>query len=150
MTETPLIKLVLFDVDGVLTDGTLHFDGNGEAVKSFNAKDGIAISLLRSHGIKVGVLSGRDSPALHRRCLELKFDIVLAGVQDKEPVFQNLLERLNVRPEEVAFVGDDVNDILVLNSVGHSYAPSDAHQMVLSTVGHICDSKGGAKRPTGG
>lgn len=142
-SDSVAIKLVLFDVDGVLTDGRLYFDSAGEVIKSFHAKDGIAMAILRAHGIKVGVLSGKNSPALHRRCSELGLDIVLTGVQDKLPAFIKLLQDLGLERGQAAYVGDDVNDITVLSHVGLSYAPADAHPLVLSLVTEICKAHGG-------
>lgn len=136
-------KLVLFDVDGVLTDGTLFIGANGETVKPFNAKDGFAISLLQQYNIQVGVLSGKDSEALRYRCKQLKIEFVLVGIQDKLAALSELLEDIAVDFSEVCYVGDDVNDICVMKRVGKSFAPKDAHQLVLSLADEVCLVDGG-------
>lgn len=139
----PEYKLVLFDVDGVLNDGTLWINAVGEVVKPFNAKDGFGFSILRQFGIKVGVLSGKDSHALRYRCEQLIMDVVLLGKDDKWAALSEFLQGEDIEPEEVVFVGDDVNDLEVISRVGYSYAPADAHQLVISSVAMVCRSMGG-------
>lgn len=136
-------KLVLFDVDGVLNDGTLWITAEGEVVKPFNAKDGFGFSILRQFGIKVGVLSGKDSHALRYRCAQLNMDVALLGKVNKWAALRSFLLLEGIAPEEVVFVGDDVNDLEVISRIGCSYAPADAHPLVVSTVCKVCRSKGG-------
>jgi 3-deoxy-D-manno-octulosonate 8-phosphate phosphatase (KDO 8-P phosphatase) len=136
-------KLVLFDVDGVLNDGTLWIGESGEVYKPFNAKDGFAFATLRQFGLKAGVLSGKTSEALRYRCDQLKMDIVLLGADDKWAVLSEYLLAENIQAKEVVFVGDDINDIDVISRVGYSYAPKDAHPLVLAEVLKICNARGG-------
>lgn len=136
-------KLALFDVDGVLTDGTLWIGAQGEVYKPFHAKDGFAVSILQQFGVEVGVLSGKDSEALRYRCQQLNMDVMLLGVADKWNTLSEWLPSEGVLPSEVVYVGDDVNDLEVLSKAGRSYCPSDAHHLVLSEVSVVCSSKGG-------
>jgi 3-deoxy-D-manno-octulosonate 8-phosphate phosphatase (KDO 8-P phosphatase) len=121
------IEMVLFDVDGVMTDGSIYINDNGEFFKSFNAKDGLAIELLRRHGLKAGVISGKSSPSLLKRCEQLGFDEVLTGCKNKLPVLIEICNKYQLTFDEIAFLSDDVLDLPVLEKVGLSVAPSDAH-----------------------
>ena len=136
-------KLVLFDVDGVLNDGTLWIGESGEVYKPFNAKDGFAFAIFREFGLKAGVLSGKTSEALRYRCDQLKMDVALLGADDKWAVLSRYLLAENIGAEEVVFVGDDINDIDVISRVGYSYAPKDAHPVVLAEVSKVCRARGG-------
>jgi 3-deoxy-D-manno-octulosonate 8-phosphate phosphatase (KDO 8-P phosphatase) len=137
------IKLVLFDVDGVLTDGKIHISAEGEIVKLFNVKDGLAIELLRSHNILTGVVSGKSSPALDFRCEQLGFDFVITGCKNKLPRVNAICEKENINLNEIAFCGDDVLDLPVMQLCGVGCAPKDAHALVCSHADLILASKGG-------
>lgn len=137
------IKLVLFDVDGVLTDGTLYIASNGEAMKTFSVRDGVAIALLRAHGLQCGIISGKSSPALDFRIQQLKFDVVATGRNDKLAALAEVLVQVGLNEEETAFVGDDVVDLPLLPRVGAFYAPSDAHPLVLDAAHHVVRAIGG-------
>jgi len=137
------IKMVLFDVDGVMTDGTIYMSEQGEYLKAFNVKDGLAIELLRSHGILTGVISGKASAALSLRCQQLGFDIVITGCKNKRPKLKEICERFAINLEQIAFCGDDVLDLPVFDLVGLTVAPADAHQLVLQKANWVTDSVGG-------
>lgn len=137
------IRLVLFDVDGVLTDGSLHIGADGEVIKSFNAKDGIAVALLRAHGIRSGIISGKASPALDYRARQLKLDIAVTGCHEKWSAYADIKQQLKLEDEQIAFVGDDVIDLPVMQQVGLSYAPADAHSLVLRQAKHVTRASGG-------
>lgn len=137
------IKLVLFDVDGVLTDGSLYLDGTGEAVKTFNVKDGLAVALLRSHGIGSGVLSGKSSAPLDYRLEQLKFDVAVTGRLEKREAYLALREERGLLDEQVAYVGDDVVDLPLVGLVGCFYAPADAHKLVRQRADHVLETIGG-------
>ncbi len=137
------IKLVLFDVDGVLTDGTLYIDDAGEAYKPFNAKDGVAVSLLKHHGIKSGVVSGKSSPALLNRVSQLRMDVVKTGCSEKVEAVREVVRELGLTMPEVCFVGDDIIDYHVMNEVGVSFSPSDAHPLILECAQYVTKSPGG-------
>lgn len=137
------ISLVLFDVDGVLTDGTLVYGQDGEVLKSFNAKDGLAFSLLRAHGVLSGVISGRSSAPLQSRFRELRVDFVKTGVKRKGQVVAEIMSSLCITPANVAFVGDDIVDLDVLPFVKTFIAPADAHELVLRAATHTLTRRGG-------
>lgn len=137
------IRLVLFDVDGVLTDGTLHIGSDGEVVKNFNAKDGVAVALLRAHGIRSGIISGKTSAALDYRARQLKLDLVVTGCHDKLSAYTDIKNELGLTDEQIVFVGDDVIDLPVMQRVGVSYAPADAHSLVLRQACHVTRANGG-------
>jgi 3-deoxy-D-manno-octulosonate 8-phosphate phosphatase (KDO 8-P phosphatase) len=137
------IKLVLFDVDGVLTDGQLIYGPSGEALKTFNTRDGHGIVLLRLAGIESGILSARDSEIVRARARELGIRHPSQGHRDKSVALDGLLARAGRTLDEVAFMGDDVNDLPALSQVGLSAAPADAAAEVLARVDFISSRQGG-------
>jgi len=137
------IKLVLFDVDGVMTDGSIYISESGESVKKFNVKDGLAIELLRCHGIHTGVVSGKASAALNFRCEALGFDFIVTGCKNKLPRVIEICKSLDISLDEVAFCGDDVLDLPVMEPCGVGFAPADAHQLVLDKADIILTARGG-------
>tara|TARA_B100001063_G_C16679856_1_gene511109 strand:+ start:584 stop:1126 length:543 start_codon:yes stop_codon:yes gene_type:complete len=138
------IELILFDVDGVMTDGSIYIDEHGESFKKFNVKDGLAIELLHSHGIKTGVVSGKASKALTQRCEKLGFNYIVTGCKNKLPRVEAICSELGIELEQVAFVGDDVLDLPVMQQCGVSFAPSDAHALVLEQAHFITNAQGGS------
>jgi len=138
-----VIKLIVLDVDGVLTDGKIIYDSNGREYKSFNVKDGYGIKKAIERGIEVAVISGRRSVAVEKRCKELGVGWIFQSVEDKLSVLEKLLEELDLQLEEVAAMGDDVPDIEVLKRVGFSGAPADAVKEVKNIVNFISSRKGG-------
>ena len=139
---TPIRMLVL-DVDGVLTDGTLTYSADGELLKRFDAKDGLGLKMAQLAGLKVGVLSGRDSAALERRATELKLEFLSMGVEDKRAGRETFLKRHNTVARRIAYIGDDLPDLVVLGQCGLSFAPADAAQEVRDVVHQVLDSPGG-------
>lgn len=137
------IRLVLFDVDGVLTDGQLHITAEGELFKSFNAKDGVAVALLKAHGIRCGVVSGKSSSALDYRIRQLGFDYPITGCHDKRAALAEVATQSGIALSETVFVGDDIIDLLVMQAVGLSYAPADAHELVRCSASYVLQSSGG-------
>lgn len=137
------IKMVLFDVDGVMTDGTIYMAESGEFIKAFNVKDGLAIELLRAHGIKSGVISGKASPALTTRCQQLGFDVIETGCKHKLPKLEEICHLFGITADEIAFCGDDVLDLPIMEHCGFSASPADAHQLVLAEADWISDFNGG-------
>jgi 3-deoxy-D-manno-octulosonate 8-phosphate phosphatase (KDO 8-P phosphatase) len=137
------VRLVLFDVDGVLTDGALHFNSEGEFVKSFNVRDGVAIGLLREYGIATGVLSGRSSASLTRRAKELGFDVVVTGSSDKLSAYESIKQERGLLDGQIVYVGDDVIDLPVMLRVGRAFAPGDAHVLALRHADHVTRARGG-------
>lgn len=137
------IKMVLFDVDGVMTDGTIYMSEKGELVKAFNVKDGLAIELLRTHKILTGVISGKESLALTERCRQLGFDVIETGCKNKLPKLQDICEQFQIEPSEVAFCGDDVLDIPIMRECGLAVAPADAHTLTIASSDWISVCNGG-------
>lgn len=121
-----MIKLFAMDVDGTLTDGGVYVGADGNEYKRFNIQDGMGIAMFRRSGGKVAVISGRYSGATERRAKELKFDIIENGVGEKLPVLQKMAEELGLSPDEVAYAGDDVNDIACAKWAGFGVAVANA------------------------
>jgi 3-deoxy-D-manno-octulosonate 8-phosphate phosphatase (KDO 8-P phosphatase) len=137
------VKLLILDVDGVLTDGILAYSETGEEVKRFNAKDGLGIRLARENGIEIAVISARHSAPLVRRMKDLRIDHFYPGFDDKYPVFQDLLVKLELIPEQVAYVGDDILDLPIMRKVGLSIAVEDAHPLVKEQAQWVTHRPGG-------
>lgn len=137
------IKLILLDVDGTLTDGQLILGPGGEIYKSFNVKDGLGIYLAQREGIQVGLISGRWSQIVEDRAKELGILHVWQCVKDKAVLFKEILNQFNLRSEEVAFMGDDLNDLPVLKEAGFSAAAGDAIQEVREAVDYVAKRDGG-------
>ena len=136
------IQAILMDVDGVLTDGTFARVGDIE-IKRFHSRDGIGLVLARRAGLKLGLISGRPSKVVEERARELELDFVRLGVGDKLPSFHEALRLLDVSAECVAFLGDDLPDLPVLQRVGLSAAVADAHFEVRSRVDYVTRARGG-------
>lgn len=137
------IKAIFFDVDGVMTDGKITYDDGGHETKSFNVRDGLIISHLKKAGILVGVISGRESATVARRAMELKLDFCHQGIVDKRATFEKLLEFHKLRKKQVAFIGDDINDLGTLRVSGLSACPADAPEYIRTAVEIVTRSKGG-------
>lgn len=137
------IKAIFFDVDGVLTDGSIIYDDTGRELKMFNVKDGQIVSYLRKNNIITGAISGRESPAVARRCAELKVDFCHQGILDKADVFEKLVKHYQLKHKQVIFIGDDINDIPVFERAGFSVCPADAPDYVKDRVDMVTRVKGG-------
>jgi 3-deoxy-D-manno-octulosonate 8-phosphate phosphatase (KDO 8-P phosphatase) len=138
-----LIKAIFFDVDGVLTDGRINYDDSGRELKSFNVKDGLIISHLKKAGIVTGAISGRESSAVTRRCAELKVDFCHQGIVDKAAAFEKLLKHYKLKTKDVAFIGDDINDLSVFRLTGFSICPADTFDYIKEQVDLVTYAKGG-------
>jgi YrbI family 3-deoxy-D-manno-octulosonate 8-phosphate phosphatase len=137
------IKLFLMDVDGVLTDAGMYYSEAGDELKKFNTRDGKGIELLRKHGIKTGIITSENTDIVARRANKLQIDYVSQGITDKLSCFRDLIREANVKPSEVVFIGDDVNDLDLLREVGFSAAPADAVTVIKNIVTVVCKQKGG-------
>ncbi|MDX1655028.1 MAG: 3-deoxy-manno-octulosonate-8-phosphatase KdsC [Candidatus Competibacteraceae bacterium] len=137
------IRLLVLDVDGVLTDGRLYFGNNGEELKAFHIRDGHGIKMLQRHGVEVAVISGRHAPATQRRMSDLGVGHILLGVDNKAAALQALLQQLDLTPEEAAFVGDDLIDLPALIRVGLAVAVADADAFVALHAHWRTHSRGG-------
>ena len=125
------IRLLIFDVDGVLTDGSLFVGDDGQEYKSFYSRDGLGMTMLQNTGVIIGIITGRTSQVVKHRMQLLGVKYVFQGRTNKLPAFHELCHTLNLTPEQVAFVGDDVIDVPVLNKVGLAVAVGDAHDSIL-------------------
>lgn len=137
------IKLVITDVDGVLTDGLLHYDVNGEAIKSFHVRDGLGIKMLMESGIQVAVLSGRSSPILQKRIDDLGIKLAFLGKLEKESACFELMKLANVRAEQTAYIGDDSVDLPAFAVCGFSFAVADAAIYVKDCADYVLSLGGG-------
>src|SRR5574341_588631 len=137
------IKLLILDVDGVLTDNGVYVGSDGNEFKKFNIQDGFGIYLLQLAGVKVALLSGRYSKATESRAQELKIEHVYNGYTDKLKVYQELKEKLSFQDEEVAFVGDDLPDLPVLENVGVPMTVANAQIEVKRVAEYVTKSPGG-------
>ena len=126
------IKLILLDVDGVLTDGRLYYGNNGEELKAFDIQDGLGIKLLQKGDIEVGIITGRRSKLLTRRTEELGIELVVQGREDKLTALNEILEGRAIDLEEIAFVGDDLPDLAVIRRVGLGITPANGNHIVAS------------------
>lgn len=142
------IKVLLMDVDGVLTDGLLYFlpgpDGKMIETKTFDSQDGIALRWLSWYGIRTGVISGRDSPATLERAQQVSMTWVFQGHIEKIPIFDQIMSEANVKPEEVAYMGDDLTDVVIMRRVGLSIATANARPEVKSVAKVVTEAVGGS------
>lgn len=138
------VKLMLFDVDGVLTDGRLWYGPAGELLKAFHVADGHGVKMLIESGVQVALLTGRSSPAVAMRAAELGIAHVLQGVGDKRRGFEDLLARLGLQAELAGYMGDDVVDLPVLARCGFACAPREAAARVRSRVHYVAAAPAGA------
>jgi len=143
LSRAKRIRLVLMDVDGVLTNGSIIYYEKNKDVKAFNAKDGLGIEMLHLIGIKTGIISGRLSPIVEYRAKELRINEISQGVMEKSSNFANILQKYSLDKEEVLYIGDDLIDLPILLQVGLSVAVADAHPEVKERVHWICQCPGG-------
>lgn len=137
------IKAIFFDVDGVLTDGKIIYDANGIEIKNFNVKDGQIISHLKKAGIYVGAISGRDSIVTANRAVELKLDFCHQGIVDKGAVVEKLTKHYKLKSKEIAYVGDDIIDLVPFKLAGLAVCPADAFDYIKDKVDLVSKYKGG-------
>jgi 3-deoxy-D-manno-octulosonate 8-phosphate phosphatase (KDO 8-P phosphatase) len=124
------IKLLIFDVDGVLTDGRLFFGDDGQEYKAFHSRDGHGMKMLQASGVEIGIITGRTSKVVEHRMANLGVQHVYQGKHEKLPAFEELIAKLNLKPEQVAYMGDDVVDLPIMLRVGLAVATNDAHALV--------------------
>jgi 3-deoxy-D-manno-octulosonate 8-phosphate phosphatase (KDO 8-P phosphatase) len=137
------IKLLIMDVDGTLTDGKLYFAPNGEIMKAFNVKDELIIAELAHHGIISVILTGRESQITINRCKELMITEIHQGIHDKVKQLHYIVEKYHCSLHEVAYIGDDLNDLECMKLCGISGCPADAVDQVKIAAHYICNAKGG-------
>ena len=137
------VKILILDVDGVLTDGSMYYNEKGEVLKRFNTRDGMGISLLRQAGIRTAFVSGESTDIIRRRAEKLGVADVYLGVKDKLVAVDDVLGKYGLNYQDACFVGDDLNDYQVLEKVGLAIAVQGATQRVKSIVHHITSRDGG-------
>jgi 3-deoxy-D-manno-octulosonate 8-phosphate phosphatase (KDO 8-P phosphatase) len=137
------IKLLVLDVDGVLTDGKLYYAGEGEVLRAFFVGDGLGLRLLMEVGIEVALISGRDARLVEARCQDLGIKYLYQGVTNKKLILETLLDELKINLHEVAFMGDDIIDIPILQHVALATAPANPHPGILSYIHWQSQYKGG-------
>ncbi|AZP11431.1 MULTISPECIES: KdsC family phosphatase [Undibacterium] len=137
------VKLMIFDVDGILTDGCLHFGPEGEMMKSFNVLDGQGIKLLQQSGVITAIISARQSAIVTKRAADLGITHVMQGIHEKKAAFLELISILGIKAEHCGYIGDDVIDLPVLSRVGFSASVPNAHAEVKSRVHYLTQAQGG-------
>ncbi len=137
------IKLIIFDVDGVLTDGGIYLSGDGELFKAFHCRDGFGVALANAAGIKTAIITGRKSECTSRRAAELKIPIVMQGQMNKRNAYKELKEMTGFNDEEIAYVADDVIDLPVFVQVGFRAAVGDASEDVKERAHYVANCFGG-------
>ncbi len=137
------LRLFATDVDGVLTDAGMYYSESGEELKKFNTRDGMGIKLLQAAGLVTALITMEETKLVTRRAEKLAIPEVHQGVRDKLAVMREMVARHGLTLQQVAYIGDDVNDLEVLNAVGFSAAPADALPAVRNAVDYVCRQKGG-------
>ena len=139
-----MIKLVLLDVDGTLTDGGIYRGNNEEELKRFNVKDGYAIVNAQKLGIEFGIITGRKSELVEIRAKELKIKYLYQGISEKTVVLEEIIKKTGLTKGEIAYMGDDLNDLLIMKQVGLSGTPKDAVDEVIQVADFVSKKNGGS------
>lgn len=139
-----MIKLVLLDVDGTLTDGGIYRGNNEEELKRFNVKDGYAIVNAQKLGIEFGIITGRKSELVEIRAKELKIKYLYQGISEKTVILEEIIKKDSLSKEEIAYMGDDLNDLLIMKQVGLSGTPKDAVDEVIQVADFVSKKNGGS------
>lgn len=143
MTEYTGIRLLVMDVDGVMTDGKIIYTSDGQEIKSFNIKDGLGIKRAQASGIETAIITGRTSPMVERRALELGIAHLVQGREDKLAALSDLLDQINLSLDQVAYIGDDLPDLTAIESVKLGACPADAADEVKSRANWVSTRAGG-------
>lgn len=143
LSKARLIKLLICDIDGVMTDGSLFFGDNGMEYKAFHARDGLGIMMLQRSGIPLAIITARTSEVVAHRMKNLNIDLVFQGQLSKLQAFEQLCQQLDLSPEQIAYVGDDLVDLPVMKQVGFSIAVADAHEHVIQAADWTTQHNGG-------
>ncbi|MDX1696067.1 MAG: HAD-IIIA family hydrolase [Ketobacteraceae bacterium] len=137
------VKIAVFDVDGVMTDGRLYYTSHGDEIKAFNVKDGLGIKLLQKFGIKTAIITGRNSELVNRRARELGFDYLYQGREDKITALNELLKDTGMSLDQVGYIGDDLPDLAAIRQSAFGATVNDASALVLENADWISTRRGG-------
>jgi YrbI family 3-deoxy-D-manno-octulosonate 8-phosphate phosphatase len=137
------IKLVITDVDGVLTDGGMYYSSKGDIMKKFHVRDGMGVTLLRKIGVPTLIITKEQTPMVRQWAKKMKIKKLFDGVVQKEKMIRTVCDAFNVRENEIAYIGDDINDVSLLKIVGFAAAPNDAISLVKNNSDYVCEKKGG-------
>lgn len=138
------VRLMGFDIDGVMTDGRLYFGPEGDFCKAFFSRDGLGLKLLAKSGVKLAIITGRDSSIVTQRAANLGIGLVLQGIEDKRAAMSSLLARENLTFEQCGYMGDDMIDLPLLKTCGFSATVPDGHEMVRRHVCYVARAQAGA------
>ncbi|HRP02133.1 MAG TPA: HAD-IIIA family hydrolase [Candidatus Kapabacteria bacterium] len=137
------IKILAMDVDGTMTDGAMYYSRDGESLKRFSTRDGMGITLIHKAGIKSIMITSENSEIAKSRATKLNIEFVYLGTKDKSSDIINFCKKNNYTLDEICYIGDDINDELVMKLCGFSACPSDSVDIILQTADYICKNKGG-------
>lgn len=143
MEDYKKIKMIVLDVDGTLTNGSIYYNSNGDEIKQFNVKDGLAVKVALAAGLDVAIITGRKSVMVEKRALELNISHLYTGVQRKLSTLDQLLMETDVHYDEVYYIGDDLNDLQCMERVGLKGCPSDADERIKEVCEIVADKPGG-------
>lgn len=143
LTKAARIKLAIFDVDGVLTTGSLIYRGNGKEAKTFHVHDGLGLRLLLKNGIEIGIITGRDSDVVRKRMEDLEITHVYQGCEDKIAAYEDLKQKLRLSDEEIAYIGDDLPDLPLIRRVGLGITVPNAPAIMQEHAAHTTKARGG-------
>ena len=143
ITKCKKIKVLLTDVDGVLTDGGMYYSSKGDAMKKFYARDGMGVNILRRNKIPTIIVTKEKTTIVRKWATKMNVCLVLDGVTKKEAIIKDVCKKFKINPDEIGFIGDDVNDLEIMKRIGFSATPSDGIKEALKVVDYRCNSKGG-------
>ena len=143
LTKASHIKLLVCDVDGVFSDGRIYLGNDGEELKAFHTKDGFGIKALGTSGVKVAIITGRNSAIVANRMKALNVAHIIQGQEDKLPALKQLADKLSIKLEQIAYIGDDVPDLACIEAVGLGICVSDGHPLVQQGANYITFTRGG-------
>ena len=143
ITKCKKIKVLLTDVDGVLTDGGMYYSSKGDAMKKFYARDGMGVNILRRNKIPTVIVTKEKTTIVRKWATKMNVCLVLDGVTKKEAIIKDVCKKFKINPDEIGFIGDDVNDLEIMKRIGFSATPSDGIKEALKVVDYRCNSKGG-------
>lgn len=137
------IKLVITDVDGVLTDGGMYYTAKGDIMKKFHVRDGMGVTLLRKNNIPTIIVTKEQTPMVRQWAKRMKIKKLFDGVIQKEKILPIICKQFKVKEDEVAYIGDDINDVGLLKAVGFAAVPKDAISLAKNSSNYVCKKKGG-------